>query len=350
MFRSLVFSLNAARSRESGQVVALVALAMVVMTGVAGLAIDAGYWWKEKRAQQVAADAATTAGLIAYANAQQNQSAAATSTAREYVNRQKGTSGLAVVDSGVTVTVTPAQNQVSVKIVRSRQTFFARIFGKNSVTIGAKATGQVQSVTRVPAGTDVFPVAKMRESPMPWGQEITIKTNGGNGFQGNYGGVNIPFGNPCKSSGGSDFRSNLGGPNSKCAIGIGDLIETEPGNMGGPTRQGLNNRLQGNTQTFNDIVSVDSSGIYHVKAPTSPRLVLIPIIENTNGTATWPNGKKNVKIVGFAWFVITSPAPGNGNGDSTIVGKLVKMAPSFKPSAYGTPSTYNGITWIGLTS
>jgi len=38
----------------------------------------------------------------------------------------------------------------------------------------------------------------------------------------------------------------------------------------------------------------------------SPRLVLIPIVLNTDGTTNWPNGKKNIQVVGFAYFFISS--------------------------------------------
>jgi hypothetical protein len=34
--------------------------------------------------------------------------------------------------------------------------------------------------------------------------------------------------------------------------------------------------------------------------------VLIPVVTNMQGGTTWPNGAKQLKVIGFAWFVIES--------------------------------------------
>ena len=46
---------------------------------------------------------------------------------------------------------------------------------------------------------------------------------------------------------------------------------------------------------------------YTLKEPDSPQLVLIPVVQNLSGGTTWPNGSSaQIKVVGFAWFVIES--------------------------------------------
>jgi hypothetical protein len=61
-------------------------------------------------------------------------------------------------------------------------------------------------------------------------------------------------------------------------------------------------------ENFNQIVQDNGNGQYTLLDPTSPQLVLIPIVLNTNGNTTWPNGSSQVRVVGFAWFVITGCA------------------------------------------
>ena len=68
---------------------------------------------------------------------------------------------------------------------------------------------------------------------------------------------------------------------------------------------GLNSRMGGGWETFDQIVQLDGNGQYTLLDPASPQLVLIPVVLDTNGIAAWPNGSSQVKIVGFAWFVIT---------------------------------------------
>jgi hypothetical protein len=60
--------------------------------------------------------------------------------------------------------------------------------------------------------------------------------------------------------------------------------------------------------------------------------VLIPVVQDTNGGTTWPNGSGQVQVVGFAWFVIT----GCGN-------------PSIQGNCKNSDGKYvNGI-FVGLT-
>lgn len=53
-----------ARPNERGQVIVLVALALIAMLGIVGLVIDGGYAFAQQRASQNGADAAATAGAL----------------------------------------------------------------------------------------------------------------------------------------------------------------------------------------------------------------------------------------------------------------------------------------------
>jgi hypothetical protein len=58
--------------------------------------------------------------------------------------------------------------------------------------------------------------------------------------------------------------------------------------------------------------------------PNSKQLVLIPIVEDPDGATNWLNGSGWVRVVGFAWFVITGP-PGYTNNGKTVTGVFVGL-------------------------
>ena len=78
--------------------------------------------------------------------------------------------------------------------------------------------------------------------------------------------------------------------------------------------------------------------------------MLIPIVVDSNGGMTWPNGSGWVRVVGFARFVITGP-PGYTNNGKTVTGVFVGLEDvtitDDETGAY-TPGTNTSYT-IGLT-
>lgn len=97
----------------------------------------------------------------------------------------------------------------------------------------------------------------------------------------------------------------------------------KPGQNAGPTRQGIDTRIT-TWKSLDQIVQIDANGHATVIDPTSPQLVLIPVVEDPNGQTNWLNGSGWVRVVGFAWFVIT-PAPGYTNNGKTVTGVFVGL-------------------------
>jgi hypothetical protein len=132
------------RKNEAGSVLVFVALAMVVLLGFAGLAIDMGTLRYEKRLQQTAADGAAIAGA---------SNLAAGSGVTAGAKNASSTNGF--TDSGcldkvdcVTVTVNNPPSSgphsgngayVEVLVAAVHPTFFMKIFGVNQETITARA-------------------------------------------------------------------------------------------------------------------------------------------------------------------------------------------------------------------
>ena len=128
------------RSDQRGQSLVLVVISLTVLLGMAALVLDLGLGWYAKRQLQASVDAAALAG------AQELPSSAnAVARAHEYIlkNPTRGVDG--VQDTIVTKCLASAPgcapvNAVQVSAKGNADTAFARIFGINSMTVGAKAT------------------------------------------------------------------------------------------------------------------------------------------------------------------------------------------------------------------
>src|SRR4029078_6631608 len=104
----------------------------------------------------------------------------------------------------------------------------------------------------------------------------------------------------------------------------------------------------GTFQPADQIVSVGPNGTATIIQPNSPQLVLIPLIENQDGSTNWTGGSMNVRIVGFAWFVITGVS---GNGQKvTVTGEFVGIASSGgNETLGGYPGVARGAHSVELT-
>jgi hypothetical protein len=128
------------RSDQRGQSLVLVVISLTVLLGMAALVLDLGLGWYAKRQLQASVDAAALAG------AQELPSSAnAVARAHEYIlkNPTRGVDG--VQDTIITKCLAAAPgcapvNAVQVSARANADTAFARVFGINSMSIGAKAT------------------------------------------------------------------------------------------------------------------------------------------------------------------------------------------------------------------
>jgi Flp pilus assembly protein TadG len=309
--------------REAGQAVPLIVAFAFAMIAVAGLAIDVGAWYQQRRAVQAAADAAALAGA--------SELPVGWSQAQTTAKAQYAKNGIA----SDTVSVTQSTNltgndSVTVTATRRASTFFVSIFGLDSVQVSATARATVESYVSTGPSTSVMPFGVMKGN-YTLGQSYTIY---GDGSSSNNGALSLDLqsGAGCSSANGaSDLRNTISGASGVCSVAVNQLVSTKPGNNTGPVAQGLNSRMSAGWKTFNEIVQVDGNGQYTLLDAQSPQLVLIPIVLNTNGSTTWPNGSSQVKVVGFAWFVIT----GCGN-------------PSRQGSCRNSDGKYVNGTFVGL--
>jgi hypothetical protein len=147
------------RRGESGQVLVLVALLLIGLLAVAGLVLDGGNLYLQRRSMQNAADAGALAGMRVLAlDGSPDQARAA---AQEYAIQRN------LADTCV---VTVTSSTVTVTALRTVHTAFARVVGVGDVTIAAQATAGLMPLGAV-AG--LAPIA-VRDFDYEYGKSYTI--------------------------------------------------------------------------------------------------------------------------------------------------------------------------------
>jgi Flp pilus assembly protein TadG len=324
MFGSrLLPSLRTFRNSEGAQTLPFVVLLLTGLLGASALVIDLGSLYQQRQAVQAAADAAALAGATQLPS---GWAAAQTAASQDYAKNGLGSDSVVVSQT----TDLTAGDSVTVTASRQAPTFLARIFGIGSGTVRATARATVESYTSYTSTGNVMPFGVMKGNYV-LGQSYTIY---GDGSSSNNGGLSLDIssGSGCSAANGANDLSNtINGSDIACPVSVGETVDTKPGDNTGKIAQGLNSRIT-TWKAFNQIVQVNANGQYTLLDPTSPQLVLIPIVLNTSGGTTWPNGSSQVQIVGFAWFVIT------GCG-----------SPSIQGNCKNSDGKYVNGTFVGLT-
>jgi hypothetical protein len=124
--------------REDGQVTVLTAVFIVVLLGMAGFVLDVGSWFRQQRAVQATVDSAALAGAQALPGNPVN----ATALANNFAGKNGGVAGLNVTIS----TKWKPNDMISVTQTQSGDGLFSKLFGVNTVSIGAKAS----AITEIP--------------------------------------------------------------------------------------------------------------------------------------------------------------------------------------------------------
>jgi Flp pilus assembly protein TadG len=322
---------------ESGQTLPLLVVFLVVLLGMCALAIDVGSWYQTKRAMQASADASALAGA---SQIPQGWGPAQTAATAEWANNGQ---------SGSTVTYAPATDLTSgdsivVTATRTSSSFFASVLGHGPVTITVHAQATVESFTTFKSTGNLMPWAVMKNDFVP-GQSYQIATKTPNNA--NNGLISLPVEPGCSTANGANvYRDTVSGNDVACDVSLGQQLPTQTGDDTGPTLQGLSSRVSV-WLPVSSIVTIDSQGNATVINSLSPQLVVVPLVTDLSGGTTWPNGQSaQVKVVGFAWFVLTPPT----NGGKTVNGVFVTASTSGDSGTTGawTPGT-NHISAVALT-
>lgn len=128
----------------------MVAIAIVVLLGAAGFAVDAGYHQYQQRMQQTATDSAALAGATELANGDWNPAAQQDASNNGYTDNTGGAACDATVGRVCVLVNNPPvapdayagnSGAVEVQITVNHPTFFERVLGFTSVPVTTKAVG-----------------------------------------------------------------------------------------------------------------------------------------------------------------------------------------------------------------
>jgi hypothetical protein len=323
-------------TREGGQATVLLVILLMSLLGVAAFAVDCGLWVVNRSQVQAAADAAALAGASGIPGGW--------GTASAYAGDEYAKNGQAADDVGVAPSTDVQPNDsVTVTAPRSVPTDFAGIFGLHSVTVTATAQATIESFTQM-NGISVMPWGVLQGSYTP-GQPYPIYTK--DTANANNGALSLPYvsnANCPVPNGANVYSDEIAGSTQVCPVSVGETLDTKPGDNSGKTAQGLNLRIP-TWESLNQIVQFQNDGTALLLDPTSPQLVIIPVLTNQNGQSQWPDGSSApMTVVGFAWFVITScgdpahPSYCQTNDGKEVNGVFVNLDSS--PSI-GTPGPYD---------
>jgi Flp pilus assembly protein TadG len=311
-------------------------LFLMSVLGMSALAVDVGSWYQQRQSLQAAADAAALAGASELPAGWAASQAAASN---EYSKNGRASDSVTIAQTSNLT----ANDSVTVTTRRSAVTYFVRLLGFGSVNLSASARATVESYTTIVSSGNVMPFGVMQGN-YTLGSSYTIYGDGSSSNNGALS-LDIKSGASCAAANGAnDLQDTVSGADIACPVSVNQIVDTKPGNNTGPIAQGLNSRMSGGWKSFNQIVQVDGNGQYTLLDANSPQLVLIPIVLNTSGGTTWPNGSGQVRVVGFAWFVITGcgnpskPGPCVNSDGKWVNGTFVGL---MNANASGTSGAWN---------
>jgi len=348
---------------ERGMSLVFVTVSFMAARSATTLAIDVGMFMNARSQAQNAADAGALAGAVAlyYNNFDDRSSGgpAVLSAINTSTNNQVAGGAVSVTPADVTFPLSPSgqNNRVQVQVFRTTArsnavpTMMGTFFGLRNVDVAAIATAEVS-----PANAETclmpftIPDRWIEKQTGPWdpedtfdpgdvyvplkpypdpntdytgynavrdkGIEVTLKAS-------NNSKVTASWYNPWDlpgSSGAADYRANIGGCNS-ALLHPGDTMTPEPGNMVGPTAQGMADRIALDPSAHWD---VGCNCVQGSNSRISPRIVVIP----TYDPVVFSNGAQHGKnialqIVSFIGFFLEDMVGGEVRGRVTPVAGVI---------------------------
>lgn len=245
------------KSEEHGQALVFFVGIFAILLAVMAFVVDVGSVYVEKAKLQNAVDAAALAGAYDLPKTTE-----ATSSADAYFDSNGYTDIVPIISPDTDSVTVTAANRVDYS--------FAHVVGLSSANVAASATATISPADGV---TGVIPVGIVQQK-FDIGKEYILKEGGGDGSNGNFGGLDFgtltSFKNSTFKGGGADLFQNLITKGYDQPIYVNEKVKTETGAMTG-------------------------------KSFTKDKIAFIPIVDSMD-----VNGKKEVTILGFAAFKIKS--------------------------------------------
>jgi|GEM_PF-1979270 len=325
--------------KNEGQALALVAVALPVLIGMAMMVIDVGTLYLTKAQLQTAADQGALAGCYDL-NGGSPSTANAKINGEGYAHHDPGKASDTAV---ATVTYNAAMNSVKVDTSRTLNLFFAPLFGMNSSTVRASATAMLNPASSIPPGAPPFVIKAPTNIVWQGGpqgdsfsQPYYMKKTPAGAQDFTY--VNGVFKNPTNNT---EYLALLANGYSQTTNLDTTLYHIGPATASETAVNSFASRL----------TAGGNQEILQAKAGDA-RLMLIPIVTDlSTSTNLWDYSTSKMKIVGFVGFWFDSIAKGNlstVNGSRyylnfVVTGRFVRVA---LPT--GTGNVVSGQQWYGV--
>lgn len=297
--KTWISSCRSKLSERDGVALVIVTVFMVALFGFAALSIDTSNVLVARNQLQEGGDSAALAAVVDWAAG----SAVSTvqQTARNFASSNKvATNEVTSVKDGSWVNATRTFIETSLLIpdtvpavqVTTQRTvpmLFAKVVGFSAMS---PSTVSVAIAGRANAAGQVLPWSACQGDPPVTPvkcAQIIVKNGNSCSGPGNFGALNLNPGHD-QGDGAKNYNENIVN-GYQGLVRVGDYFYPEPGNMVGPTKQGLDERLKG----LPDYTCTATSA-----PPNNKRLAIIPVTGNLG------NGKSDpVQITGF-WIVSLS--------------------------------------------
>jgi hypothetical protein len=355
-----------ARAREHGYVAVSVALTIVLLCAFAALAVDVGVLFAARTAAQRAADAGALAGAFTFVSQPQ---APQPDRAREHALATALANGVlenTLTAPEVNVQVDVANRRVIVDVQHRRGTFFARAFGRALADIAVRGVAEAAPTSTGAGCVKPWFVPNTIYSALPpcdacAAGEVFIGADGQvTQFALNLTGAQFTIkpGNPAAalnpgqfyairmpdSAGGADYRTNIA-TCSPQSVYCGEIYGVEPGNMIGPTLQGVEDLTGPVPDVFLDVGRyLHADGTV---SDTSHQLAIAPIWDICNTAGFCPAGQPaggatlEVPVIGFALVFI------DGRQGNDVLARLIWASACSGLGGAGGPSWQFGAQETG---
>ncbi|WP_067728950.1 TadE/TadG family type IV pilus assembly protein [Oceanobacillus damuensis] len=274
------------KKNEDGNAIILIALAMGAIISMVGLVIDGGNIYVSKSHLQKTANAAALSGAQEIVNSEANVN----EVVSKILESHDETDSLSQVNI-------ETDSQLHVELAKDVPLFFATLFGIDTVPIKADAKAGLNPMGEakgaVPLGID-------ESVNLVFGQIYELKVDDGDSVIGNFGVLALD--GPGAKTYGETLINGFDEP-----LKVGDIVNTQTGNIAGPTRDGINYRISNCPYPDGDYEGRDCT-----------RVMLVVVYKPHEKTT---NQMKSVEITGFAYFYINQPM---SNNDDSVKGIFIK--------------------------
>lgn len=275
---------------ESGSAIVLFSLYLVILIGIAGLVIDTGALYLTKSHLKKTANAVVLSGAQELTNNSNAVHAVVTEILKSH-DEEESLKDISIV--------TNYPYKISVTLEKEVKLYFLRIFKMYSQQV--QVTSSVQ-LAPMKSGSGAVPLGIDKDVPLEYLKEYTLKVDSGDSEYGNFGILALT--GPGAKLYEQDLMYGYDGE-----LKIGDIIDTQTGNIEGKTRNAINYRLNSCNDPIDDYTNRNST-----------RVILVLVYEPYKFSG---NQLAQVKVDGFAYFYLKEPV---NKQDSTIKGYFIKRA------------------------